>query len=271
MKQITLSDNLFLSHTKSAFIGGDNIGVGPSHFEWVPADADSSRFVTDSTIKDAKGPGQVAWLLEPFFMHPENYFAAMQKPFDAVLTHNRYFAENYGWLWYPHGGSWVDMKNWGRKEKTKNVSILLSEKNTMPGHKLRHEIARRFGDRFDDILGLNGRVPAMDAYAPYRYAMIVENERSRGYFTEKLIDCLSVGTIPIYWGCPDVGGIFYKEGMICFNDIESLEYIFRINMPFPDPDFYEKHKDTIYHNFVIACHYAICEDRLWELYPRLFE
>lgn len=268
MKKITISDNLFISHTKSAFIGGDNIGVGPTEFEWEHTDSFRARFVTDSNISNAVGIGQVAWLLEPFFLHPENYLAAMQKPFDAVLTHNRYFAEHNGWLWYPHGGSWVDMKNWGMREKTKNVSILLSEKNTMRGHKLRHEIVEKFGDKFDDILGLDHRVRAEDAYAPYRYSVIIENEKSDGYFTEKLIDCLSVGTIPIYWGCPDADLYFHISSFLEFETFGMLEYI--LNEIVPNKDFLEKNVFSQKHNLLVAREYAICEDWIYANYPELF-
>lgn len=83
--KIKIADNGFTLSQKSAFAGCDNIDLAPAHFEWERADVKDARFVTDSLIKDAAGPGQVAWLLEPFFLHPENYVTAMQKPFDAVI------------------------------------------------------------------------------------------------------------------------------------------------------------------------------------------
>ena len=38
----------------------------------------------------------------------------------------------------------------------------------------------------------------------YHFAIAYENFRIRGYITEKMLDCLFVGTIPVYWGEPEV-------------------------------------------------------------------
>jgi hypothetical protein len=38
----------------------------------------------------------------------------------------------------------------------------------------------------------------------YKFALCYENSRWRGYVTEKIFDCLRAGTIPVYWGAPDI-------------------------------------------------------------------
>lgn len=262
MDKVTIADSLFLPHTKSAFLGGDNIGIFPSYFEWELANAASARFVTDSDIKHAKGDGQIAWLLEPFHLHPENYIEAMRKPFDYVLTSNLYFAENNeNWLWVPHGGSWIDFNKHGIHEKTKNISMLMSDKNTMPGHKLRHQIAERFGDQIDVLSG----VSAFEGYAPYKYSIVIENERTDGYFTEKLIDCLSVGTIPIYWGCPSIDAFFGGRQIISFDNAENLEYVIYHS-------FLLEGRDTwVQSNIDISKNYRIVEDWIYWRYPFLLK
>lgn len=268
--KVTIADTLFLSHTKSAFIGGGNIGMGPSMFEWEPADPRTARFVTDSCIKDAAGPGQVAWLLEPFFMHPENYMLAMQKDFDAVLTHNRYFSthlKDRHWLYYSHGGSWIAQKDWGFHPKKANISILLSDKESMAGHRLRHKILAVYGNRFDGIFGIDRHVTPFEAYAPYRYSVVVENERAPGYFTEKLIDCLTVGTIPIYWGDPEIGEVFHDGGIRQFDGIDDL--IFELDAAMKEKPYAES-QEAIKTNWTIAQIYAVCEDRIHARYPHLF-
>lgn len=267
MRKITIADSLFLDHTKSAFLGGDNIGIGPTYFEWERADAKYARFVTDSDIKNAEGPGQVAWLLEPFFLHPENYFEAMKKPFDAVLTHNRYFASNNrNWFWCPHGGSWINLKEWGVKKKKHNVSILLSEKKSLRGHQLRHEIVEMFRNQID-IFGLDHRVKPIEAYGPYKYSIIIENECSIGYFTEKLIDCISVGTIPVYWGDPNIAHYFYEEGFVLLRyELSSVDRFLSLYNELDYSMMLEANK----YNLNIARNYAIVEDNLWKKYPHLF-
>lgn len=263
--KFTIADGEFLPYGKSESLGGDNVGVGPTYFDWEAADPKTARFVTDRYIKDARGTGQVAWLSETFMLHPENYLEAMKKPFDAVLTHNRYFAQNLGWLWFPHGGSWIDFNLWGMHEKTKDVSLILSDKNSLPGHKLRHEVAKHFGDKLD-IFGLPERTRKFDCLAPYRYSIVIESERCAGFFSEKLIDCISVGTIPIYWGDPDVDRFFDNWGMIPFDELDDIERILTMTGDVT----YRNCLGGMAKNLEFAKQYRISEDWILSHYPELF-
>lgn len=261
-KKVTICDHTFLDHTKSASIGGDNIGVGPKDFEWEYADAQTARFVTDGEIKNARGKGQVAWLLEPYLLHPENYKIAYERrnEFDAILAHS---CPNIQMLniskWYPFGGSWIDFEKFGMYKKSKMVSILLSEKNTMPGHKLRHEVVERFGDKIDVFMGIENKI---DALKDYRFSIVIESMKSPFYFTEKLMDCLCVGTLPIYYG----SGMPYFDGM----NIDSIEDIEKIlnyirEYHYDCSNFVSKFNSNIVRKF------AVCEDNIYRMYPELFE
>lgn len=266
---VTIADQLFMPFGKSMHMLGDNIDVLPTHFEWQQEEPATARFVTELSMRDARGEGQIAVLLEPFFLHPQNYMWLMEhwRIFEHVLTHNAYFANQLGWLWHPFGGSMIRFEDWGVCEKKKNVSMLLSAKNYQVGHILRHEAVKRFSDRFDDIFGLVPWGRKIEALAPYRYAIIVETERSPYYFSEKLIDCLAVGTIPIYWGCPDIGRFFDRNGIIEFDDLDELDRI----LQWIDEDFYRDATVAIATNVSCARKYAICEDQIWDRYPFLFE
>jgi Glycosyltransferase family 10 (fucosyltransferase) C-term len=37
----------------------------------------------------------------------------------------------------------------------------------------------------------------------YRWALVMENQRQPGYVTEKVLDAIVAGAVPIYWGAPD--------------------------------------------------------------------
>jgi len=263
-KVVTICDHLFLEHTQSASIGGGNIGVGPTHFRWKYADAKEARFVTDSDIKHARGKGQIAWLLEPPDLHPENYDVTAQRrsEFDAVLVHSypRFMAAK----WYPFGGSWIPFEKWDMYEKKYDVSILLSEKNSMRGHKFRHQIVNVFGDRIDVFEGIPNK---FEALAPYRYSIIIESQSVPDYFTEKLIDCMSVGTMPIYYGSPEIGKHFHEAGMM---RIWSIADVSRA-LDMANERYYNFRKTKLIKNLMIAKDYAICEDRIFEMYPELFE
>ncbi len=48
----------------------------------------------------------------------------------------------------------------------------------------------------------------------YRFTMAFENSASPGYITEKLVEPLVAGSIPIYWGAPDVDREFNPDCMV---------------------------------------------------------
>ena len=206
-------------------------------------------------------------MLETFFLHPEDYITAMQKPFDYVLTSNRYFADNKNWLWYPHGGSWIDFSLWGLHEKKKDVSLILSEKKSMRGHQLRHGIVERFGSLITDLYGYEDkRIRKFDGVAPYRFSVIIESEKAPGFFNEKLIDCFSVGTIPIYWGCTDLERFFDLDGVV---EVESFEDV-KGALESANDHAYKTFIKSAKVNLELAKNYRISEDWIYQNYPFLF-
>lgn len=269
MKKITIADSLFMQYARTSKLGVGNKDVTPADFEWELAEVEKARFVTDAHLKYAEGPGQVAFLLETFFLHPEDYLTALQKPFDHVLTHNSYFAKHKGWLWYPHGGSFVPFDQWKIYEKTEDVSILLSPKQQLWGHKKFHEVVKEFGDRVD-VYGLDGYVDKLNAIAPYRYTIVVEAEQTHDFFSEKLIDCLAVGTIPIYWGCPNSYQYFNTRGIIRFENLLELDFELGrvLTMPFME---YTSKVEAIEDNLHRAKKFRVPEDWIYDHYPFLFE
>lgn len=57
----------------------------------------------------------------------------------------------------------------------------------------------------------------------FRFNLAFENTRSPGYVTEKLVEPLLVGCIPIYWGAPDVHEAFNPGCMIDVSAYPTLE------------------------------------------------
>jgi hypothetical protein len=56
--------------------------------------------------------------------------------------------------------------------------------------------------------------------AQYRFALCFENSRLKGWITEKLFDCFFAGTVPVYWGAPDVLDWVPAE---CFIDMRHFD------------------------------------------------
>jgi hypothetical protein len=58
---------------------------------------------------------------------------------------------------------------------------------------------------------------------------VIENSRTPGYFTEKLIDSCLSSSVPIYWGAPDIEHFFDPSGMVvCRNERELRDAVLRV-------------------------------------------
>jgi hypothetical protein len=65
-----------------------------------------------------------------------------------------------------------------------------------------------------------GSVPSkLDTLAQYNFALCFENVTMNGWITEKIFDCLVTGTIPIYWGAPDITNYVPAS---CFIDMRQF-------------------------------------------------
>tara|TARA_E500000331_G_C17236781_1_gene705192 strand:- start:1691 stop:2017 length:327 start_codon:yes stop_codon:yes gene_type:complete len=80
------------------------------------------------------------------------------------------------------------------------------------------------------------------------FNIAVENSVQDNYFTEKIIDCFASKTIPIYYGCPNIGDWFDLNGVITFDSLEELELILS-NLDSRD---YKDRKEYINKNFEIS-------------------
>lgn len=121
-------------------------------------------------------------------------------------------------LFLPFGTSWVPDHAELNLGKSRLMSLIASAKRDHPGHQLRHRmVAFVQGQGTDvDVLG-RGYAPfdrKSDGLAPYRFSVVIENVRETNYFSEKLIDAILCETVPIYWGCPNIGDFIDTSGMI---------------------------------------------------------
>lgn len=64
---------------------------------------------------------------------------------------------------------------------------------------------------------------AVSAYIKYKFVIAFENSSHPGYVTEKIINPMFAGAIPIYWGAPDVVNQFNEKSFINANGPGGLE------------------------------------------------
>ena len=117
------------------------------------------------------------------------------------------------------GYMWHTPFNDNLKEKTKKMSLMVSQKKMAPGHLYRHTLAEKIlSDNLDiDIYGTGCKILSesylndkrlkgefkshKEMLEDYEYHIAIENFQSPDYFSEKLMDSLICNTKPLYLGC----------------------------------------------------------------------
>jgi hypothetical protein len=154
------------------------------------------------------------------------------------------------------------------------VSFLAGAKTIVDGHKFRQEIYKLENQinipkkwfyvlddfNWDDYknggigrsVGPQGatfnNIPKRICYNESMFHVAVENVKHNNWYTEKIGDAFASKTVPIYWGCPNIGDIFDKDGIITFETKEELVDIIN-NLT---PEVYESMKPHIENNYQLV-------------------
>jgi hypothetical protein len=99
-----------------------------------------------------------------------------------------------------------------------------------------------------------------------QYGVVIENFSHRGYFSEKLIDCFLLKTIPMYWGCSNIHDYFLESGFFKFGNVDDLIYISNMLTP----EVYESKRDVIEYNYQLALNYVDNEQRIVDKVKEIF-
>ncbi len=211
-------------------------GTFPTYFLWDRFNWGlNTHFYTGKSAKETVGRpvSKYAWLLEPRTKQPQNYRIFEKDPslareFNAVLTYDERLLDLLdNAVFFPSCAvSWVhetDAEIW--RKKTKNVSILSSNKKMCPLHYLRLAIALKckkegLADTFGTFDG--GRAVTMaETLKPYRYSIAIENQISDYFYTERLISAFITMTVPIYIGARKIEKFFNTDGIIRIDEKQA--------------------------------------------------
>jgi hypothetical protein len=177
-------------------------------------------------------------------------------------------------LWYPLGGSWVSRETWWKTEMDRNLmSMITTDKSSTSGHMMRQQVHKALKSAKLPVVfhgrGSNPMASKRIALSDYYYSIVVESVRSPFYFSEKLMDCFAMGTIPIYWGAPNISMFFDPDGIIPFDATSDLRAIIRYLSSNVSRD-YPSRLDAAKRNRDKANDYACVEDWLYWHYNWLF-
>lgn len=274
--KVNLFDTNF-QHTK------DIIGCYTSTYRYPPKELewefrhmnyDGITVFTDSMIfspevDEVKSRLKVAWLMEPPAIHPWSYekIIEVEDKFDYILT----FEENLlkrgsKYIKYLVGQSRVPDEIAGLYPKCKNMSLIASNKNMSDGHRYRYEVANNIAKDYEiDLWGYAYKrfEDKVEPLKDYRFSIAITNSRINNYFTEILLDCFRLGTVPIFWGCPNIGEYFDIRGMEIFNTIDELRDVLKNLKPYHE---YEKY---LYTNFELCKQYIHTDDYIAKILKKL--
>ena len=205
----------------------------------------------DTKVEDCKGPGRnIAMLLEPRSMigNAYDYVAAHPEYFKAIFTHDDRLLN----LDHAHLFLWCDVWCESDSEKTKGISLISSWKNWCPLHITRLNLAKYYDNRPEvDCFGTfrgdkQALVDAREAHDAYKFAIVIENDIDKLWFTEKVLNCFATKTIPIYIGATDLWRFFNEQGVIRAKDEEDVK---RIVAELDVDREYKKRLDAVNENF----------------------
>jgi hypothetical protein len=153
---------------------------------------------------------------------------------------------------FPFGPTWIKTEDAPKvSAKEFGVTMICGGKDWMPGHKIR----RALWERQDEIKipktfwrSVVSKPPGHednptlssdlgDKYVAFgrSFHLAIENCKVNNYFTEKLCDCITTKTAPLYWGCKNVQAFFNANGMILLPD--SVDEIINIINALTPADF----------------------------------
>lgn len=216
---------------------------------------------------------------------PNEYFGlhdwAIQNQhlFSVILTWSDKILNNCkNALYFPFTSTWFTIDQYNKNHDKKfQISHLCGKLLKTYGQSLRHELLIRKNEikiptKFYDIYG--DRYNIEDArkgkefiFGDSMFGAIIENTSHRGYFTEKIVDSFLMKTIPLYWGCPNIGDFFNEKGIIKFENVDDFIYISNQLTK----DYYNQHIDTIEENYQIALQNINYEEKIVNKIKEIFE
>tara|TARA_R100000951_G_scaffold13230_1_gene10469 strand:- start:3268 stop:4146 length:879 start_codon:yes stop_codon:yes gene_type:complete len=191
---------------------------------------------------------------QPLMIDFYNWSKANEDLFDLIFVHYPHWHE-YGtgnnpekYRYYDSvGDTWIHKDNRKIWPKSKNITAIWSNKNWLAGHTIRHKLKTLLAT-IPGKVDFNNPVKKIDGLKDYRFEIVIDNEDSF-ITTEKFIDCVLTGTIPIIWSTKDhpQWKDYDTSGMIFFQTIEEAYAI--INSSKLNKEYYDSCNKAIIHNF----------------------
>ena len=250
-----------------------NYMCAPSYFDWVTDGSGVINFFVDDYIQQQpafkNGKTDVAMLIEPRTIQPiiYEYVEKHAKDFKLIFSHDEQI------LTLPNAHH-IFFMNWYKSydvPKTKNISMVCSDKVMCNEHKARQRLADMLGDKVDHYGMYKGgrRCDYYECRAEYMFEVVVDNNWSGHWISEKLANPLACKTIPIYLGGRVLPYDLDKEGIIQVNSVNEIPNIVDKILQDPERE-YLKMLSHVENNYLTVkrC-FHVFEDWFYNYYEKL--
>lgn len=149
------------------------------------------------------------------FYHKPEIFKTNNVIFSpSVMLHHLWNKPQRGEIQWQENNTQNIINN--KVEKNKKLSIIISNREGEPQYNLRQNLVKLLlkSDIDFDMYGLGWNLDdrrykgylsnKIDGLLNYEFSICMENSREDGYITEKFNDAILCGTVPLYYGAPDV-------------------------------------------------------------------
>ena len=194
----------------------------------------------------------------------------LEKEFRYIFTYDeKILNEIENARFYPiAAGIWNQkMKEDLYKKKEEDLSILCSDKVMCTLHQFRLELARRckkdrLAHTFGKFDGGSYSQSVDESLDRFRFSIIIENDISDYYFSERLTSCFAAQTIPVYLGARKISQFFNPEGMILLENADLEAALGAIRQCTKEE--YEARLDGVLDNYNRVQEYVNMQDYLYE-------
>ena len=187
----------------------------------------------------------VLFMWEPPIRLRKMYSDRMQNCFSRIYTWNDDLVDNktYFKFFYPNKQSMQkNIPSFQEKKFCTLIAGATTDKSRRHPNELYSERIKaiRFFERNEEEFEFYGKNWNATEYPSYRgmitdkiavnknykFTICYENCNLPGYITEKIFDCFAAGSVPIYWGAPNVEEYIPKNCFIDRRDFSSLDELY---------------------------------------------
>jgi hypothetical protein len=250
-----------------------------------------NRRIHDRICPDAL---RILYMYEPPAIDPMQYTRRIWKQFDAILTWNTYLTEASAAFAFD-AGAYYDLpycSDYGVMplsalpepvKREKAICQICGDKYSLSAEEIyskRREVSRWFHHHARTRMDVFGRPPMdtpnyrgpcadkAETFAHYRYALCFENTYhplwTRGYLTEKILDCMASGTVPVYYGCSNIEELVPPDCFIDYRKFSSLKELDEFLQVMSDEEYlgYAAHMHEFLKDYNAPVRHSVC--RLYE-------